>query len=202
MDKAAAKERVEKLKREIEKYRYAYHVLDKSLISDEAHDSLKKELADLEDAFKEEGVRAWFERIENYLGKGVKPEFYVELKIDGFAIELVYDNGVLKVGSTRGDGETGENVTENLKTIEAIPLRIESKQRLIVRGEVFMTKSEFERINKEKKQAGKAENASPRNTAAGTIRQLDPKIAASRKLDALMYSLVSDLGQKRHSEEQ
>ncbi|OGY57394.1 MAG: hypothetical protein A3C03_00740 [Candidatus Colwellbacteria bacterium RIFCSPHIGHO2_02_FULL_45_17] len=238
MDKAAAKERVEKLKREIEKYRYAYHVLDKSLISDEAHDSLKKELADLEDefpelvtsdsptqrmggvpldkfkkvrhekrmlsfndAFKEEDVRAWFERIENYLGKGVKPEFYVELKIDGFAIELVYDNGVLKVGSTRGDGETGENVTENLKTIEAIPLRIESKQRLIVRGEVFMTKSEFERINKEQKKAGKAEYANPRNTAAGTIRQLDPKIAASRKLDALMYSLVSDLGQKRHSEE-
>jgi len=238
MDKAAAKERVEKLKREIEKYRYAYHVLDKSLISDEAHDSLKKELADLEDefpelvtsdsptqrmggvpldkfkkvrhekrmlsfndAFKEEDVRAWFERIENYLGKGVKPEFYVELKIDGFAIELVYDNGVLKVGSTRGDGETGENVTENLKTIEAIPLRIESKQRLIVRGEVFMTKSEFERINKEQKKAGKAEYANPRNTAAGTIRQLDPKIAASRKLDALMYSLVSDLGQKRHSGE-
>src|SRR3989344_913657 len=238
MDKAAAKERVEKLKREIEKYRYAYHVLDKSLISDEAHDSLKKELADLEDefpelvtsdsptqrmggvpldkfkkvrhekrmlsfndAFKEEDVRAWFERIENYLGKGVKPEFYVELKIDGFAIELVYDNGVLKVGSTRGDGETGENVTENLKTIEAIPLRIESKQRLIVRGEVFMTKSEFERINKEQKKAGKAEYANPRNPAAGTIRQLDPKIAASRKLDALMYSLVSDLGQKRHSEE-
>jgi len=236
--KEKAKERIEKLKTLIEKYRYAYHVLDKSLISDEAHDSLKKELADLEDefpelvtsdsptqrmggvpldkfkkvrhekrmlsfndAFKEEDVRAWFERIENYLGKGVKPEFYVELKIDGFAIELVYDNGVLKVGSTRGDGETGENVTENLKTIEAIPLRIESKQRLIVRGEVFMTKSEFERINKEQKKAGKAEYANPRNTAAGTIRQLDPKIAASRKLDALMYSLVSDLGQKRHSGE-
>ena len=239
MDKKSAKERIEKLKREIEKYRHAYHVKDKSLISDEAHDSLKKELADLEeefpefitpdsptqrvggepldkfrkvkhekrmlsfnDAFSEEDMRAWLQRIENYLNKKINPEFYVEPKIDGLAIELVYEKGLLTQGSTRGDGETGEDVTENLKTIEAIPLSIGDKRRkLVVRGEVFLTKKEFERINKEQKKEGKPEYANARNTAAGTIRQLDPKIAASRNLDALMYGLTTDLGQKTHEDE-
>jgi len=239
MDKSTAKERIERLKREIEKYRHAYHVLDKSLISDAAHDSLKKELFNLEaefpelvtpdsptqriggepldkfkkirhekrmlsfnDAFSEADMRAWLERLENFLGRKIKHEFYVEPKIDGLAIELIYENGALKVGATRGDGTMGEDVTENLKTIDAIPLKIENKYRnLIVRGEVFLTKKEFERINKEQKRDGKAEYANPRNTAAGTIRQLDSKITASRKLDALMYSVVTDLGQRTHEEE-
>ena len=239
MDKSAAKARIERLKREIEKYRYAYHVLDKSLISDEAHDSLKNELFSLEqrfpefitpdsptqriggeplgkfekvkherkmfsfnDAFSKEDMRAWFERLENFLNRKVKPEFYVEPKIDGLAIELIYENGLFMAGATRGDGVTGEDVTENLKTIDAIPLKInDNRKKLVVRGEVFLTKREFERINKEQKKSGKQEYANPRNTAAGTIRQLDPKVAASRKLDALMYSLVTDVGQKTHEYE-
>jgi len=239
MDKRAAKERIEKLKREIEKYRHAYHVLDKSLISDFAHDSLKNELFDLEqqfpefatsdsptqrvggepldkfkkvkhvekmlsfnDAFEEEDMRDWVERVENYLNKKIKPEFYVELKIDGLAIELIYENGALVQGSTRGDGITGEDVTKNLKTIEAIPLKIDDKhEKLVVRGEIFLNQKEFDRINKEQRKAGNSEYANPRNTAAGTIRQLNPKIAASRKLDAFMYSLVTDLGQRTHDDE-
>jgi len=239
MDKNEAKKRIEKLKREIEKYRYAYHVLDKPLISDEAHDSLKNELLDLErefpelttpdsptqrvggkpldkfekvkheekmlsfnDAFNEEDMHAWVERLENHLGRKLNLDFYCELKIDGFAIELVYENGLLTQGSTRGDGTTGEDITENLKTIEAIPLRIDTKEnKIVVRGEVYMSEKEFARINKEQKKAGKQEYANPRNTAAGTIRQLDPKVAASRNLDAFMYGLVTGLGQKKHEDE-
>ena len=239
MDKKTAKARIENLRHEIEKYRYAYHVLDKSIVSDEINDSLKKELFDLEqqfpefvtpdsptqrvggeplnkfkkvrheekmlsfnDAFSPDDIHAWVERLENYLNKRINSDFYAELKIDGFAIELVYENGVFVQGSTRGDGVTGEDVTENLKTVEAIPLRISDKhKKLVVRGEVFMNKNEFERINRDQRKANKPEYANPRNTAAGTIRQLDPKIAASRKLDAFMYSLVTDMGQKTHDEE-
>lgn len=240
MTKDEAKKRIEKLRREIERYRYAYHVLDKSLVSDAVNDSLKKELADLEaqypefvtpdsptqrvggkpldkfrkvkheepmlsfnDAFSEDDVRAWFLRIENYLGKKIKPEFYTELKIDGLAIELIYEGGVFEEGSTRGDGVTGEDVTQNLKTIEAIPLMLRSGRpaHLVVRGEVFLTKKEFERINKEQVKKGAPPYANPRNTAAGSIRQLDPAVAASRNLDALAYDIVTDVGQKTHAEE-
>ncbi len=158
------------------------------------------------DAFSEEDVRAWFLRIENYLGRKVKPEFYLELKIDGLAVELVYENGVLVEGSTRGDGVTGEDVTQNLKTIEAIPLKIQDTRykiprKLIVRGEVFLTQKEFERINKEQEKKGLKPYANPRNIAAGSIRQLNPAITASRKLDCFAYGLTTDLGQKIHSGE-
>ncbi len=244
MDKRAASTRIGKLRREIERYRYAYHVEDKSLISDAAHDSLKRELFRLEqqypdlitpdsptqriggepakqfkqvrheikmtsfnDAFNEEEMGAWFSRAESYLGTKIKPEFYLELKIDGFAIELVYDNGILVQGSTRGDGSIGEDVTENLKTIEAIPLnlshsaRIDIPERLIVRGEVFISKEEFARANRAQERKGEKPYANPRNLAAGSIRELDPKIAASRKLDSFIYSLVTDMGQKTHADE-
>ena len=174
MNKNAAKERINGLKREIEKYRHAYHVLDKPLISDSAQDSLKKELFELEqkfpefltpdsptqrvggkpldkfkkvrheekmlsfnDAFNEEDMHAWVERLENYLKRIIKPEFYVELKIDGLAIELIYENGMLVQGSTRGDGTTGEDVTENLKTVEAIPLKIDDKHKKLVQNRVL-----------------------------------------------------------------
>ncbi|MEK9170130.1 MAG: NAD-dependent DNA ligase LigA [Patescibacteria group bacterium] len=251
MEKQEVKRRLEKLREAIEKYRYAYHVLDKSLISDAALDSLKKELFDLEqeypkfiapdsptqriggeplkefkkvhhetrmislnDAFSEKDMEEWLERLENYLGKKVEESssasatFYCELKIDGLAIELEYENGVFVRGSTRGDGITGEDVTNNLKTVEAIPLKLNVKgqmsnvpRRLIVRGEVFMTIKEFERMNREQEKKGGKAYANPRNVAAGSIRQLDPKVVAGRKLDSFAYDIITDLGQKFHEEE-
>lgn len=245
MEKAEAKKRIEKLKAAIDRYRHAYHVLDQSLISDEALDSLKKELFDLEaqfpefvtpdsptqrvggrplkefvkarheapmlslnDAFSESDVHEWFERLQNFLGRRVKPEFYCELKIDGLAIELVYEDGVLVQGSTRGDGVVGEDVTQNLKTVEAIPLHLPHPtshppppRRLVVRGEVFLTTKEFKRLNHELQKKGEKAYANPRNLAAGTIRQLDPNVAAARKLDSFAYALVTDTGVRTHAEE-
>ncbi len=240
MDKKAARERIEKLKKAINRYRYAYHVLNKSLISDEALDALKKELFDLEqqfpdlvtpdsptqrvagkplkefkkvrhekpmvslnDAFSEEDLRDWLKRLENYLGRTLRlaqgEGFYCEHKIDGLAIELIYENGVFVQGSTRGDGLVGEDITQNLKTVEAIPLRLQASgikyyvqipKRLVVRGEVFLTRKEFERLNRELSKKGEKAYANPRNLAAGTVRQLDPKITASRKLDSFVYDIV------------
>lgn len=153
------------------------------------------------DAFSEQDMRDWIERVENYLGVKIKPEFYCELKIDGLAIELVYENGVFVRGSTRGDGLIGEDITQNLKTIEAIPLKLEIPKKLVVRGEVFIAKKEFERINKEQEKKGGKVFANPRNMAAGSVRQLDPKITANRKLDSFIYDIITDLGQKTHEEE-
>ena len=248
MIKSEAKSRIEKLKKEIEKYRNAYHVLDQSLISDAALDSLKKELFDLEqeypdlitsdsptqriggkplkafkkvkhetrmlsfnDAFSEEDMQAWLDRLENFIGKKLKSQsdtFYCELKIDGLAIELLYEDGVFVRGSTRGDGEVGEDITQNLKTVEAIPLRLEPKdssvripKKLIIRGEVFITKKEFDRMNKALAQAGQKTYANPRNLAAGSVRQLDPKMTASRKLDSFQYDIVTDMGLTTHEAE-
>ncbi len=159
------------------------------------------------DAFSQQDVLDWFSRLETYLGHKVKQDFYVELKIDGLAIELEYEDGMFVRGSTRGDGQTGEDVTQNLKTIEAIPLKLEPPpgvkipDRLVVRGEVIVTKKELERINREQEQQGKKPYANPRNIAAGSIRQLDPKIAASRKMDSFEYAVLADVGQKTHEEE-
>jgi len=240
MDKKSAKERIEKLKKEIDRYRYAYHVLDNLLVSDAVNDSLKKELQDLEqeypelvtadsptqrvggeplkefkkiqheapmlsfnDAFSEEDMAAWKERVDNYIGKKIKSAFYVEPKIDGLAVELIYEDGIFFKGSTRGDGRVGEDITQNLKTIESIPLRLKGEypKKLVVRGEVFLGKKEFKRINKEQEKRGEKIYANARNTAAGSVRQLDPEIAALRRLDTMLYSLVTDLGQKTHEEE-
>ncbi len=253
MTKAAARERIEQLKKLIAKYRSSRLTFNKELISPEAEDALKKELFDLEtqfpdlvtadsptqriggaplkefkkvhhtermtsfnDAFSEDDMRAWFKRLEDYLGRErrrereQRVEFYCELKIDGLAIELEYENGVFVRGSTRGDGMVGEDVTQNLKTIEAIPLQISGDglprgikmpQRLIVRGEVFLTKREFARINRELAARDAKTYANPRNVAAGSIRQLDPRITASRRLDSFQYDIVTDLGQKTHEEE-
>lgn len=257
MDKRKAKERIEKLKAEINHHRYLYHVLDRPEIPDSAWDSLKHELLKLEEQFPEfitkdsptqrvggkplpffkkvqhnspmlsledvftgEEFSEWIERIKKLL-PGKKIEFFGELKIDGFAVSLVYKKGVFESGSTRGDGKTGEDVTENLRTIESIPLRLETPKEsdldkigvdpksvfkmlesgeIEVRGEVYMAKSAFEKVNREQKKKGDEPYANPRNTAAGSIRQLDPKIAASRDLDFLAYDLVTDLGQKEHSQ--
>lgn len=239
-----AKERIEKLKKEVEKYRRAYHVEDKSLISDAALDSLKKELYDLEarypefitsdsptqriggeplkefkkvkhelpmtsfnDAFSETDMADWFSRAENYLKRPIGQEFYCELKIDGLAIELIYEKGVLKQASTRGDGKIGEDITQNVKTIEAIPITLSQSGKyavpdhLVVRGEVFLTKKEFARINKEQKRKGEKEFANPRNIAAGSLRQLDPKVTSSRKLDSFEYDIAIGADTKGHEEE-
>jgi len=160
----------------------------------------------LQDAFAEEEMKAWEGRITK-LVPSEKLDYFAELKIDGFAISLVYEDGFLAEGSTRGDGYIGEDVTQNLKTIESIPLKlnnvsgINTKQRIEVRGEVFMSEQEFERVNKEQTLKNLPFYANPRNLAAGSIRQLDPKIAASRRLDSYFYNLVTDLGQKTHEDE-
>jgi DNA ligase (NAD+) len=262
MNKEEAKIKIEKLKKEINKYRYAYHVLNQSLISDEALDSLKKELFDLEnqypefitpdspsqrvegkplkkfrkvehktpmlslnDAFSEKDISDWYKRIKKLLPPGAKIDFYCEHKFDGLAVALEYQDGILAVGSTRGDGKIGEDITQNLKTIEAIPLRLpdyqEVKEDLLkiglnevakffdknfppfleVRGEVLLEKKDFQKINEQREKQGLPLYANPRNVAAGSVRQLDPKITASRNLDFYAYDLITDLGQLTHEQE-
>ena len=147
-------------------------------------------------------------------GRGSVVDFFCEPKLDGLAIELIYKDGIFKTGSTRGDGILGEDVTQNLKTIEAIPLKLEIENLLkiknlklkiplqvVVRGEAIITKKNFEAVNKKQKKSGEAPFANPRNLAAGSIRQLNPKITAERKLDVTAYDLVSDFGQETHEEE-
>jgi DNA ligase (NAD+) len=154
------------------------------------------------DAFSKEDMQDWLDRISRLLTEEEikKIHFYCELKIDGLAIELLYQNGFLVSGSTRGNGMVGEDITQNLRTVEAIPLSIEEKKEVLARGEVFLTKKEFNRINKEQKEKELPLYANPRNVAAGSVRQLDPKITASRKLDSFAYELLSDFGQKTHEE--
>jgi DNA ligase (NAD+) len=278
MDKRAIKKRIEKLRAEIEKYRYAYHVLDESLISDSASDSLKNELAKLEeqypefitadsptqrvagrpldkfnkvkhssplmslfDAFSPEDMTDWEKRLEKILdtsprpspinGEGVKSNggvrggYYAELKMDGLAVALVYKKGKFVLGATRGDGQTGEDVTANLKTIEAISLvlrrpteaelkniglTIESIKKLYqfldegvieARGEAIMSNKVFKELNEKYLKDGRPKLANPRNAAAGSIRQLDSKLTAERRLDCHIYSLATDLGLSYHEQE-
>ncbi|MFA5013130.1 MAG: NAD-dependent DNA ligase LigA [Candidatus Paceibacterota bacterium] len=264
MNKEEAKQRIAKLRELINYHRYLYHVLDKQEISENALDSLKKELFDLEqnypdlitpdsptqrvggeplpafkkfthpkamtsffDAFSREDMENWETRNKKLLtqSEAKKVNYYCEPKLDGLAIELIYENGVLAIGSTRGDGRIGENVTQNIKTIDAIPLRLRSEKEaarelenaglkdaariikqkglkeIVVRGEAIITKKEFLKTNEERAKKGLPLYANPRNLAAGSIRQLDPKITAERKLDSNIYSLITDLGQKTHEQE-
>lgn len=130
-------------------------------------------------------------------------DFSVEPKVDGLSMSLEYENGVFIRGATRGDGITGENVTENLRTIRSLPLRIDNApERLIVRGEVYMSKAAFEKINAEREIRGENPLANPRNAAAGSIRQLDPRIAASRRLDIVFFNMQfsSDMRYHTHAE--
>jgi len=180
------------------------------------------------DAFSEKDMEDWLERISRLLTptEASKIDFYCEPKLDGLAIELIYENGILKAGSTRGDGIIGEDVTQNLKTVEAIPLRLrikkeilkdfktqgcdpcileairnfDFKKSIVVRGEAIIIKKDFEKVNKEQIKRNFPPYANPRNLAAGSIRQLDPKVTASRHLDSNAYDLVTDLGQKNHFE--
>jgi DNA ligase (NAD+) len=237
MNKRQAAVRVAKLRDLINDYRYHYHVLDESIMSEAAADSLKHELSQLEeqfpelitpdspsqrvagaplpgfkqvehssrmlslnDAFDETEVRAWQERILKLLPENTKLEYFADIKMDGLACALVYQDGVLVRGVTRGDGFVGEDVTANIRTIDSIPLRIRSdkkfsifgKGRTEVRGEIVMYKADFARLNEAQAKAGKKLFANPRNTAAGTIRQLDPGLVVGRPLHFRAYDLLRD----------
>lgn len=257
MDERHAAARVTKLRAEIDRIRYAYHVLDKPVVSDEVKDSLQRELAELEqqfpalvtpdsptqrvagkpltrfqkvthairmlslnDAFTPEDLQSWEDRLVRLAGKDRLADagYYAELKLDGLAVSLEYENGRFVRGSTRGDGYVGEDVTANLKTIEAIPLAISDQRlairnhkiremaerairgRLEVRGEVYLPTKIFEATNTEREERGEALYSNPRNAAAGALRQLEPRLTAKRKLAFFAYDIVTDHGQSTHEE--
>ena len=153
-----------------------------------------------DDAFSKEDIRAFDERVRRVLSKefdrDINPTYVCELKIDGFKVVCTYEKGILVTAATRGDGKVGEDVTANIKTIESVPLVLQEKESVVVEGEVWMPKKEFERINKEREKEGEPLYANPRNVAAGTIRQLDARIVAERNLEIFFYDLV------RRSDEQ
>src|SRR3989344_564480 len=158
----------------------------------------------LNDVFSKEDVHEWIVRISKLLTpQEVKRlDFYCELKIDGLAIELEYEDGAFVRGSTRGDGLVGEDITNNLKTVDAIPLSIAGSDLAItVRGEVFISKKEFEAVNKMQGEKGLPKYANPRNIAAGSVRQLDPKITAARKLDSFAYDIIGEPALPTHEQE-
>jgi DNA ligase (NAD+) len=235
MSEPAAK-RAQKLRELINDYRYNYHVLNKSIMSEAAADSLKHELSQIEEAhpelitpdsptqrvageplpgfkqirhssrmlslndvFSEEEFEAWVKRISK-LAPEAEFEYFMDIKMDGFAAALVYDDGVLTQGITRGDGFVGEDVTANVRTIESVPLRLRANAknkkflsgRTEIRGEIVMYKKDFERLNEERRKKDLPLFANPRNTAAGTVRQLDPKLVAARPLQFHAYDLIRE----------
>jgi len=240
IDKIKIKIRIEKLKKEIEHYRYLYHVLDQQEISDAAMDSLKKELVDLEnqypdlrtvdspslrvagkaldkfnkiehkypvlslqDIFSFPEFEDWEDRNRKIFN--INYDYFCELKLDGLTAVLTYEKGILKKAATRGNGKVGEDVTNNIKTIESIPLKLRKGKYpipdlLTTRGEILLKKSVFEKINKQREKGGLELYANPRNIAAGSIRQLDPKVTAQRKLIHFVYEIKEDLGQRTHKE--
>ncbi len=179
----------------------------------------------LNDVKTKDEFQDWYERIKKLLPHDAQLNFYCEYKFDGLSITTIYENQNFILGATRGDGMIGEDVTQNLKTVATVPLRFLSEEkieerlkelkadylipsviknlnkRIEVRGEVILTNKEFERVNKEQEKLGLPLYANPRNLAAGSIRQLDPKITARRHLIFVAYKLVTDLGQKTHEEE-
>ena len=230
-EKSAAKARIEKLKELINDYRYHYHVLDESIMSEAAADSLKHELSQLEeqypefitpdsptqrvagkpldkfqkvthasrmislaDVFSESEIRDWVARNYKLVPNGTGFTFFTDIKMDGLAMSLHYENGIFQQAVTRGDGLVGEDVTMNVKTIQNIPLKLNldnPPEHLEVRGEVIIFKQDFEKLNQMQAKLGEKPFANPRNLAAGTIRQLDPRIAASRPLRFMAYDLVT-----------
>lgn len=145
------------------------------------------QMLSLSNAFNEQDVRDFARRAENALGTELA--YVCELKIDGLAVSLTYENGQFVRGATRGDGSVGEDITVNLRTIRSIPLSIREKETLEVRGEVFMPENSFKRLNEEREERGEELFANPRNAAAGSLRQLDPKVPASRNLDIFLYGV-------------
>ena len=153
----------------------------------------------LSNVFNEEEIRNFDERIKK---EGFNPKYECELKIDGLSVSLIYEKGKLISASTRGDGIVGEDITENVKTIKTIPLKLNEDIDIEVRGEIYMSKNVFENINKNRIQNGLTPFQNPRNAAAGSVRQLDSKIAAKRKLDSFIYHLPNpeDYNIKSHNE--
>ena len=225
------RERIEKLREAIHRYRYLYHVEDREEIPASALDELKHELSTLEekypelitpdsptqrvagkplpefkkvrhavpqwsfnDVFSEEEFRTFDERVRKntqaQLGEKARATYSCELKIDGLKIVLTYEKGKLKTAATRGDGIIGEDVTMNVRTIDSVPLVLSKPVDIVVEGEVWMGKSSLKVLNKEREKNNESLFANPRNAAAGAIRQLDPKIAASRKLDTFIYDIA------------
>ncbi len=234
MEKSKAEARIIKLRELINDYRYHYHVLDESTMSEAAADSLKHELAELEkafpelitpdsptqrvagkaldkftkvthaermislaDVFSEDEIREWVISNEKLAGKIT--EYFTDIKMDGLACALHYQDGLLVQAVTRGDGLVGEDVTHNVRTIENVPLRIPETGNVEVRGEIVIFKKDFAELNEKQQKVGEKAYANPRNLAAGSIRQLDPKIAASRKLKFMAYDLVTP-NLPKHSE--
>lgn len=224
MDNADVLQRIEELRRLIDRYSYEYYVLDEPSASDAEWDALMAELRELETAYPElvtpdsptqrvgaapssafgtvrhelpmlslsnvnsdQEIRDWAERVYKLAGHR-DIEFVTEPKIDGSAVSILYRHGVYERGATRGDGTMGEDVTANLRTIRNVPLRLKTSaahdlpELLEVRGEVYMRLSDFERLNRQRGEAGESIFANPRNAAAGALRQLDPNITASRPL--------------------
>ena len=231
-----AKERVNKLRSLINDYRYHYHVLDESIMSEAAADSLKHELAELEtqfpglltadsptqrvagqalpgftqvrhsaqmlslnDVFNRDEVEAWIKRTQK-LAPESKPDFFIDLKLDGLACALIYQDGKFTQAVTRGDGFVGEDVTINVRTMESVPFELRHDKKYMqfltgrteIRGEVIIYKQDFELLNRQREAGGKPVFANPRNLAAGSIRQLDPKLAAARPLRFRAWDLLRD----------
>ncbi|MBE0669142.1 MAG: NAD-dependent DNA ligase LigA [Anaerolineales bacterium] len=157
----------------------------------------------LANAFGADDARAWFERVKKLDDRVEKAKFVVEPKIDGLSVVLHYRDGMFVQGATRGDGEVGEDITSNLRTIRAIPLKIPVEAKgpkppstFVVRGEAFIPIKEFDELNKKLEEAGEKTYLNPRNTAAGSLRQLDPQLTASRPLTLLVYQIVHSEGGK------
>ncbi len=229
-------ERVRKLREQINDYRYHYHVLDESTMSEAAADSLKHELAQLEsehpelvtpdsptqrvagaplpgftqvqhssrmlslnDVFSRDELAAWIERVKK-LAPDATLEFFTDIKMDGLACALVYENGVFVRAVTRGDGLVGEDVTANVRTIDSVPTELRHdptfaqflQGRTEIRGEIVIFKEDFATLNKQRETEGLPLYANPRNLAAGSIRQLDPQLTAARPLRFRAYDLIRD----------
>ena len=236
LDRQAAEQRIVKLRDLINDYRYHYHVLDESIMSEAAADSLKHELSQLEEQFPElitpdsptqrvagkalskfakvqhqtrmislqdvfdrAEVAAWIQRMKK-VRQDITEEFLCDIKMDGLACALIYEDGVLTRAVTRGDGLVGEDVTMNVRTIQNVPLTLRANQRFAhflrgrteIRGEIVMHKDDFAALNQRRRAAGQPEFANPRNLAAGTIRQLDPKLVAERPLHFVGYDIIRD----------
>lgn len=159
----------------------------------------KTPMLSLANVFSEEEIKSFDKRVRDLAGKDL--EYVVEFKIDGLSVGLTYQDGELKNGSTRGDGVVGEDITKNLMTVKTIPLKINEKRELIVRGEVYISKEDFEKVNEQQDDLGLQLFANPRNLAAGSLRQLDSKLTAKRPLDIFVFNLenIGDFSIKTHS---
>ncbi|MHB0977862.1 MAG: NAD-dependent DNA ligase LigA [Minisyncoccota bacterium] len=158
------------------------------------------------DAFSEEDIRAFDVRVKKLLKesfkKEIQPEYIVELKIDGLKVVLNYEKGILVTAATRGDGKVGEDVTHNVRTIASVPLKLKQNISIITEGEVWMGKSTLLKINKERKKNNEEPFANPRNVSAGSLRQLDPKVTASRRLDSFIYDVARLEGEIPETQEE